>query len=287
MILEARINTKTYPSRTPGENFTALADLEFVVPEGELTCIVGPSGCGKTTLLNIISGLDRDVDGEVSINGKGPEDTLIGYVFQTPRLMPWLSVVDNVRLVMDSAGVDNGLAEHLLEEMQLEDVMDAFPNRLSGGMRRRVALARAFVVKPKLLLMDEPFVSLDQPAAMRLRELLLHLWDESPTTVLFVTHDLNEALFLADRILFMSASPGRIVFDFTVPLSRPREALPESEIENLRRRLLKEYPDLLAGLIGAADGGPGGDHASGPADGGGEEAAERHPSDPSTSWPEA
>ena len=140
MILEARINAKTYPSRTPGENFTALADLEFVVPEGEFTCIVGPSGCGKTTLLNIISGLDRDVDGEVSINGKGPEDTLIGYVFQTPRLMPWLSVVDNVRLVMDSAGVDNGLAEHLLKEMQLEDVMDAFPNRLSGGMRRRVAL---------------------------------------------------------------------------------------------------------------------------------------------------
>lgn len=257
MTLDVQIRAKTYPLRTPGEDHVAVADLDFSVPEGQFTCIVGPSGCGKTTLLNIVSGLERDVDGAVTLNGKPTDDALLGYMFQTPRLMPWLTVLENVRLVMDGPGNgekgDEDLAHHLLEEMDLGDVMDAFPSRLSGGMVRRVALARAFVVKPRLLLMDEPFISLDEPVAKRLRELLLAIWNERPTTVLFVTHDLNEALFLADRILFMSPSPGRIVHDYTVPLARPRAKLASEEIQNLHQSLLKENPDLLTGLIGAEE----------------------------------
>ncbi len=257
MTLDVKIRAKTYPSRTPGEDHVAVADLDFSVPEGQFTCIVGPSGCGKTTLLNIVSGLEQEVDGAVSLSGKPPDEAHLGYMFQTPRLMPWLTVLENVRLVTDdSENGENGdadLARRLLGEMDLGDVMDAFPSRLSGGMMRRVALARAFVVKPRLLLMDEPFISLDEPVAKRLRELLLAIWNERPTTVLFITHDLNEALFLADRILFMSPSPGRIVHDYTVPLARPRAKLASKEIRALRQSLLKEHPDLLTGLIGVGE----------------------------------
>ena len=257
MTLDVQIRAKTYPSRTPGKDHVAVADLDFSVPEGQFTCIVGPSGCGKTTLLNIVSGLEREVDGAVSLNGKPTDEAHLGYMFQTPRLMPWLTVLENVRLVIDGPGNgekgDEELARHLLEEMDLGDVMDAFPNRLSGGMMRRVALARAFVIKPRLLLMDEPFISLDEPVAKRLRELLLAIWNERPTTVLFITHDLSEALFLADSILFMSPSPGSIVHDYTVPLARPRVKLTSDDIHNLRRSLLKEHPDLLTGLIGVGE----------------------------------
>ncbi len=251
-LLEARIHRKTYPSRTPGKDHTALTDLSFSVPEGQFTCIVGPSGCGKTTLLNIIAGLDTSMEGTVRIGGVEPRDgPRIGYMFQTPRLLPWLTVLDNVRLVAD-ARTGNGHAERLLRDMQLGDVLNAFPNRLSGGMQRRVALARAFVIEPRLLLLDEPFISLDAPVANRLRRLLLQLWSERPTTVLFVTHDLQEALYLADRILFMSHSPGRIVLDTTVDIPRPRHP-DDPAIREFRERLLRQHPNLLAGLIESAE----------------------------------
>ena len=133
--------------------------------------------------------------------------------------------------------------------MSLGDVAEAFPNRLSGGMQRRVALARAFVKKPKLLLMDEPFVSLDQPVAERLRHVLLSLWNENPATIFFVTHDIREAIFLSDRILFMSPSPGTIVKDFKNPLRRPRAKLNTDDIEKIKQELLSKYPDLLTGLV--------------------------------------
>ena len=257
MTLDVQIRAKTYPSRTPGKDHTAIVGIDFSVPEGQFTCIVGPSGCGKTTLLNIVSGLEQDVDGAVTLNDKPINEAHIGYMFQTPRLMPWLTVLENVQLVEEGGGNkekgNDVLAHRLLKEMNLGDVIDAFPNRLSGGMMRRVALARAFVVKPRLLLMDEPFISLDEPVAMRLQELLLTIWNERPTTVLFITHNLNEALFLADRILFMSPGPGRIVHDYTVPLARPRAKLTSDEIYGLRQSLLKDHPDLLTGLIGSAE----------------------------------
>jgi NitT/TauT family transport system ATP-binding protein len=160
-------------------------------------------------------------------------------------------VRENVRIVLDDAAADSGRAEQLLKAMQLGDVLDAFPNRLSGGMQRRVALARAFAVQPRLLLMDEPFVSLEAPVASRLRKLLLDIWSERPTTVLFVTHDLREALYLADRVLFLSPPPAKIVLDLPVELPRPRD--PENgTVDALQRDLLARYPELLAGLVSVA-----------------------------------
>ena len=252
--LSVDIRAKTYPSRTPGANHTALKDISFTVPEGQFTCILGPSGSGKTTLLNIVSGLDRAMEGDVRLTENGaldPASMPIGYMFQTPRLFPWLSVLDNVRIVMDQEGIASGEAEKLLKAMGLEDVFQAYPNRLSGGMQRRVALARAFAVRPKLLLMDEPFVSLEAPVADRLRQLLIDTWSGRRTTVLFVTHDLSEALTLADRILFLSKSPGHVVLDLDVDIPRPRRPQ-DPEIERFQRRLLADYPQLLAGLLSVA-----------------------------------
>jgi ABC-type nitrate/sulfonate/bicarbonate transport system ATPase subunit len=238
--LDVAIRRKTYRK---GSGVIALADLAFAVPAGQFLCIVGPSGCGKTTLLSIVAGLDRDFEGTV---GRGA-DTRIGFVFQTPRLMPWLSARDNVRLALDPPPREEGRAEALLREMNLNSQLDSYPGHLSGGQQRRVALARAFVNEPELLLLDEPFTSLDAPTAQQLRDLLLALWQKQRPTVLFVTHDLREALSLGDRILFLSAGPGRVVLDLPVELARPR--LPDGPaVEAARKRLLDLYPDLLRGL---------------------------------------
>jgi NitT/TauT family transport system ATP-binding protein len=224
-----------------------LEDLRLSLAAGELACLVGPSGCGKSTLLNIISGLDCAMEGRVTLNGVAPAGG-ISTVFQNPRLMPWLTVLDNVRLVLDNAPKSLARARELLVAMELERVLDSYPNRLSGGMQRRVALARAFATEPRLLLLDEPFVSLDLPVANRLRNMLIELWQAHRTTVLFVTHDLREALALADRVLFMSGSPGRVVLECPVDLSRPR-TLDEPGVLALQTRLLAEHPDLLTGLV--------------------------------------
>ncbi len=226
-----------------GGETVALADLVFTVPSGQFLCIVGPSGCGKTTLLSIVAGLDRDFEGTV---GRAA-DARIGFVFQTPRLMPWLSARDNVRLALDPPPRKEGRAEALLREMNLGSQLDSYPGHLSGGQQRRVALARAFVNEPELLLLDEPFTSLDAPTAQQLRDQLLALWQRHRPTVLFVTHDLREALSLGDRILFLSAGPGRVVRDMPVELPRPR--LPDGPaVEAARKRLLDLSPDLLRGL---------------------------------------
>ncbi|MGH6981619.1 MAG: ABC transporter ATP-binding protein [Stellaceae bacterium] len=239
--LDIAIRRKTY-RKGGGEN-VALAELVFAVPQGQFVCIVGPSGCGNTTLLSIVAGLDRDFEGAVT--PATPER--IGFVFQTPRLMPWLTARDNVRLALDPPPRDEARAEALLREMNLGEQLDSFPGHLSGGQQRRVALARAFVNEPELLLLDEPFTSLDAPTAQRLRDSLVALWQRQRPTVLFVTHDLREALSLGDRILFLSAGPGRIVLDMPIDLPRPRS--PELHaVDAARKRLLDLYPDLLHGL---------------------------------------
>lgn len=243
IALEVAIKRKAYLSER-GE-VTAIEGLDFAVPAGQFTCIVGPSGCGKTTLLSIIAGLDGAYDG--SLGRDGQVGGRLGMVFQTPRLMPWLSVRDNVRLALDPVPHGEGRAEDLLREMQLGSFLDAYPKQLSGGQQRRVALARAFVNDPDLLLLDEPFQSLDAPIAQHLRELLLALWARRRPTILFVTHDLREALSLGDRVLFLSRGPGRVVLDLPLELPRPRG--PDSAaVEALRKRLLEGYPDLLSGL---------------------------------------
>jgi ABC-type nitrate/sulfonate/bicarbonate transport system ATPase subunit len=244
--LDVAIRRKAY--RRDGGEVAALTDLAFSVPAGQFACIVGPSGCGKTTLLSIIAGLDRDYEGSVGgSTAAGP----LGMVFQNPRLMPWLSVRENVRLALQPPPQQEGRTEELLRQMQLGALLDAYPAQLSGGQQRRVALARAFVGDPGLLLLDEPFQSLDAPTAQHLRELLLALWARRRPTILFVTHDLREALSLGDRVLFLTAGPGRVVFDLPLDLARPRA--PESAaVEALRKRLLEGYPDLLRGLAAAS-----------------------------------
>jgi len=246
--LEVRIDRKAYAKGSGDGDRLAIEDLSFTARAGEFVCIVGPSGCGKTTLLNIIASLDKDADSRVIFaDGTSVDEARVSYMFQTPRLLPWASVRDNVRVVLDQETAADGRAERLLERMELGDALDEFPNRLSGGMQRRVALARAFVTEPDLMLLDEPFVSLDVPVGNRLRGILLDLWRASPTTVLFVTHDLREAIYLADRILFLSRGPSRVILEVPVPLARPRQA-ESQEIESFRQELLTKHESLLHGL---------------------------------------
>ena len=211
-------------------------DLE---PDGFLA-LFGPSGCGKTTLLNLIAGLDEDFEGEVLL----PAGARIGYMFQEPRLLPWLTVEDNLRLVLPDAPGREPAIDGWLAEMGLADVRAVFPTRLSLGMARRVALARAFIIEPTVLLMDEPFVSLDEPTAERLRRLLLETLRAHPATVVFVTHNLREAIMLADRIALLTPAPTRVLEILEVPLA-PAERFDEAAIERARHDLLaRDLPGL-------------------------------------------
>ena len=246
--LDIRIDRKAYSTSSGGNPRVAIKDLKLSVLDSEFLCIVGPSGCGKTTLLNIIAGLDGDASGAViPRNGQALDSIRISYMFQTPRLLPWMTVRENVRVVLDEATAKNGRAEQLLEQMELSDSLNEFPNRLSGGMQRRVALARAFATEPQLLLLDEPFVSLDVPVGNLLRQLLLDLWQTRPTTVIFVTHDLREAIYLSDRIVFLSRGPSRVILDKPVDLPRPRD-IEDPQIDQFRQNLLSKHESLLHGM---------------------------------------
>jgi len=251
--LDIKIIRKSYPRASDQGSLTALADIRFKIEEGEFVSVVGPSGCGKTTLLNLIGGLDTDVEGSILVDGFAPtKGPVTGHMFQTPRLMPWLTVRENIHLVEKDAADNGRRTDQLLTEIGLANFADTYPVHLSGGMRRRVALARAFLNEPRLLLLDEPFLSLDAPVANHLRRMLLDLCARCSATVLFVTHDLREALYLADRVLFMSGGPGSIVLDLPIDLPGPRE--PEGEaVEGLRINLLKDHPKLLAGLVEEKD----------------------------------
>ena len=218
-----------------------LKDLSMRLEEHKLICILGPSGCGKTTLLNIIADLDNDYEGEILV-GQQHAHPKIGYIFQNPRLLPWRTVRENIELALDSHQ-SAAIIDPLLEVMQLTQSQHVYPERLSLGMSRRVSIIRAFAVDPDLLLMDEPFVSLDAPTARQVRDLLLKLWQERPHTVLFVTHDLREAIVLADRLIFLSAAPMTVISEITVPIPRA-ERHNENAIEAFRQQLINDYPDI-------------------------------------------
>lgn len=247
--LNINITKKVYEDKNQNTSNTAIQDMSFYVPQGEFCSLVGPSGCGKTTLLNMLSGLDEKVEGTINYNdGTKPKDWPIGYMFQEARLIPWLTVKENVEIVTNQSNTSIQLGEELIKEMELEKYMQSFPSQLSGGMQRRVAIARAFVNKPKILLLDEPFISLDQNVANLLREILLRSWQNQKTTIIFVTHDLREAIFLSDRILFLSKGPSKVIHDLQIPIKRPRK-IDNNEVENIRNNLLKQHPNILSGKI--------------------------------------
>src|ERR1700731_4655432 len=226
--LEVCIKQKFFRAAS-GDNLHVLGELGFGLANGEVAALVGPSGCGKTTLLRIIAGLDRDFQGIVRL----PEHCRIGMVFQEPRLLPWRSVEANVRLAAPEA--TDAALDALFQTLGLAAHRGHYPGELSLGLARRVALARAFAIAPDLLVLDEPFVSLDAALADRLRSELVELVTRRPVTTLLVTHDVEEAIGLADRLLVMSASPARIVAE--VPVTRPRAAHSAEEIAAIRNQV--------------------------------------------------
>src|SRR5690348_298537 len=209
--------------------FCALEDVSLSIGEGQLLSIVGPSGCGKSTLLQILAGLSVPTHGEVLIDGEkveGPRPDKIGVVFQEPLLLPWKTAVENVEFPLALCGVparERRLrAAELIELVGLREFAHRLPDELSGGMKQRVAIARGLVRSPRILLMDEPFGALDEQTRTRMWEELLKIQMQSRATILFITHSLIEAVYLADVVLVMAAKPGRFVSRFPVELPRPR-----------------------------------------------------------------
>jgi NitT/TauT family transport system ATP-binding protein len=239
--IEINIHSKTYPAIDQVGVHLAIKNLKLSIKSGEFVCLVGPSGSGKTTLLNIIAKLDKDYVGEIAV-GRYNAQSKIGCIFQNPRLLPWRTVRENIELVLDTSQ-SLAIVDELLEVMQLTDSQQVYPERLSLGMSRRVSIIRAFAIEPDVLLMDEPFVSLDAPTARQVRKLLLKLWHDRPHTVLFVTHDLREAITLADRLIFLSARPMSVVSEIVVTIPRA-ERHNESVVEVFRQRLLNDYPEI-------------------------------------------
>ncbi len=235
---------------TNGTTTLALQDINFGVKEGEFVCIVGPSGCGKTTLLNIIAGLDRAGCGDVLCNGKrvkGPGSDRI-VMFQESVLFPWLTVRKNIEIGLKSKGLSRearrAKAMDFLKLVHLTRFADAHPHELSGGMRQRVALARSLAMDPEILLMDEPFSALDAQTRWILHYELQNAWQKTGKTVLFVTHNIREAVCLADRVIVFSSRPGRIKREYYIDLPRPRD---DSSVEVAA--LAGEIMELLRGEI--------------------------------------
>ena len=234
--LRACINSKRFPAVGDAPPRHVVQDVTLDLPENGFVALFGPSGCGKSTILNILAGLDPDFDGAID---RRAEDR-IAYVFQEPRLLPWLTVEGNLKLVLDDAIDAAPLIDGWLDEMGLTDVRNVYANRLSLGMARRVALARGFITRPRVLLMDEPFVSLDEPTAIRLHYLLLDTLASHPAAVVFVTHSLREAITLADRIVFLSKAPTSVqrVVDVTLSATERRD---EQAIERMRQELMNAF----------------------------------------------
>jgi NitT/TauT family transport system ATP-binding protein len=251
--LEIRGVRRTFPGRRrrdPGR--PALEEVHLDVRPGEFLCLLGPSGCGKSTLLNIVAGFDRPDAGEVLVDGEpvrgpGPDR---GVLFQTPTLFPWLTTWENVlygpkaRGRADAAVRDEAAA--LLETVGLADFRDAYPHELSGGMRHRAAFARVLVNRPRVLLMDEPFGALDAITRAAMQRFLLELWQKHRTTIVFVTHDVEEATLLGDRVCVMSGRPGRVRAAFDVGLARPRSYDDTETVEfvTVKRRIRAALDDL-------------------------------------------
>jgi len=244
MLLECRNVCKVFINRKLGHGVVALNDINLAIEENEFVCIIGPSGCGKTTLLHMIAGFDRPTRGSITLNneeirGPSPERAV---VFQESSLLPWKSVRENIEFGLSIQGCPRrerkDIAGHYLNIVGLQGFDHARPHELSGGMKQKVAIARTLALDPAILLMDEPFGALDEQTKKRLDFELLELWQERKKTVLFITHSIEEAILLADRIILFTVRPGRIQMDLELTLPRPRNLF-SKEVVEIRQQLFE------------------------------------------------
>jgi len=243
---------KIYFDLYAGQHVTAVADVSLEIHTGEFVSLVGPSGCGKTTLLNMIAGFIPQSEGEITLGGRqvrgpGPDR---GVVFQSFALFPWKTVLENVAFGPKMRGIPRGERERIAKEyvalVGLAGSEGRYPNELSGGMQQRVGVARALANNPELLLMDEPFASVDAQTRMTLQEELTRVWEAKHPTILFVTHDVDEAVFLSDRVIVLSRSPGTVRAEVSIPLPRPRSwtrAVEDGQFKSLAARVLNLVRD--------------------------------------------
>ncbi|WP_342343833.1 ABC transporter ATP-binding protein [Chthonobacter albigriseus] len=235
--LEIHIARKTYRG-AEGGTVEAVRGLDLKAAAGSLTALIGPSGCGKTTSLRILAGLDTDFEGRIVL----AKEARVGIVFQEPRLLPWRTVDDNVRLVLDKPDLFDPAP--LFEELGLAEMRNRFPTELSLGLARRVAIARALAIEPDVLLLDEPFTSLDETTAQRLRHLVVEIWRRYRPTTLMVTHNVREAIQIAERIVLLAPRPSHVVAE--VMLDLPQEERDEAYVEAKRTEMVRDWPGLVA-----------------------------------------
>ena len=246
LALQARDVRMEYVDQATGERLLAIERVDIDIKEGEFVSIVGPSGCGKSTFLKIVNGLFPATQGTIEIR---TAETGVAHamVFQDSSLFPWYTIIDNVGYGLVCQGVDRKVAQAkaqpFIDMVSLSGFEKKFPYQLSGGMQQRANLARALTVDPEILLMDEPFAALDAQTRELMQAELLRIWSEASKTVLFITHQIDEAIYLSDRVLVMSARPGRILADIAIDLPRPRE------LEIKRSPRFIEYADQIWGLI--------------------------------------
>ena len=230
-LLELKDVTVSFPVPHGRPPLLALDGLTLSVDLGELVALVGPSGCGKTTALNVLAGQVRPTSGQVRLAGEPVEGMLpsVGYISQADTLLPWRTVEDNVALAMELRGIPKAqrreTARALMAKMGLGGFERSYPRELSGGMKKRAAIARVLAIDPAILMMDEPFAPLDALTRQRLQDEILTTWEATGCTILYVTHDLTEAITLADRVLLMSTRPGKVVREYVIDLPRPRRVM--------------------------------------------------------------
>lgn len=245
MFLEIQKVTKVFYSSEKKKPIVAVKDLSLSVPKGEFLCFLGPIGCGKSTLLNMIAGFEKPTEGKIILEGvevrePGPDRVM---VFQQETLFPWMTVLQNIKFGLNFKGLSDNESEERAKEylslVGLEKFSHFRPHELSGGMKRKAELARALALDPKLLLMDEPLSSIDAITRVGLLHEILRIWKESKKTIIYVTHNIDEALFLADRIVVLTARPARVKSQIVVRNPKPRDLLSE-DIIDLKRRLMEE-----------------------------------------------
>ncbi len=258
-MIEIRDVSKTF--RRGNRTVQALGPIDLTVARGEFVTVLGPSGCGKTTLLHILGGFEMPTTGTVTVDGKvvtGPGRDR-GMVFQEATLFPWRTVQDNVawpsRVAGESKAQARERARELLARVGLSRFADAYPGELSGGMRQRAALARTLAMEPSVLLMDEPFGALDAQTREVMQEELTRLWQATGLTVIFITHDIAEAIFLGDRVVVMGAAPGQVVADTRIELARPRDARTklDARILDYRQQFWQLLRDASPAAASASD----------------------------------